>query len=40
MMELVEAMEAAALPGGFPVLHYALPYLIKLHGEIEAGTFS
>jgi alkylhydroperoxidase/carboxymuconolactone decarboxylase family protein YurZ len=40
MMELVEAMEVAALPGGFPVLHYALPFLIKLHGEIEAGTFS
>jgi len=39
MMELVEGMEAAALPGGFPVLHYALPYLMKLHAEMEAGTF-
>ncbi|MCC7487608.1 MAG: carboxymuconolactone decarboxylase family protein [Burkholderiales bacterium] len=39
MMELVEAMEAAALPGGFPVLHYALPFLMKLHDEIEAGAF-
>jgi alkylhydroperoxidase/carboxymuconolactone decarboxylase family protein YurZ len=40
MMELLEAMEAAALPGGFPVLHYALPFLMKLHEEMEAGTFA
>jgi alkylhydroperoxidase/carboxymuconolactone decarboxylase family protein YurZ len=40
MMELVEAMEAAALPGGFPVLHYTLPFLMKIHEEIEAGTFA
>ncbi len=40
MMELVEAMEAAALPGGFPVLHYALPFLIRIHEELEAGTFA
>ncbi len=40
VMELVEAMEAAALPGGLPVMHYALPFLIRLHGEIEAGTFA
>ena len=40
IMELVEAMEAAALPGGFPVLHYALPFLMNLHDEIEAGTFA
>ena len=38
--ELLEAMEVAALPGGFPLLHYALPFLMKLHEEIEAGTFS
>jgi alkylhydroperoxidase/carboxymuconolactone decarboxylase family protein YurZ len=38
MMELVEAMEAAALPGGFPVLHYSLPFLIKIHEEMEAGS--
>ncbi len=40
MMELVEAMEAASIPGGFPVLHYALPFLIRIHEEIEAGTFA
>jgi alkylhydroperoxidase/carboxymuconolactone decarboxylase family protein YurZ len=40
VMELVEAMEAAALPGGFPLLHYALPFLMKLHEDIEAGTFA
>ena len=38
LMELIEAMEAAALPGGLPVLHYALPYLMRIGAEIEAGT--
>ena len=38
--EAVEAMEAAALPGGFPVLHYALPFLNAIHDEVEAGTFT
>lgn len=38
--ELLEAMEVAALPGGFPLLHYALPFLMKLHEEVEAGTFA
>ena len=38
--EAVEAMETAALPGGFPVIHYALPFLNAIHDEVEAGTFS
>ena len=37
--EAVEAMETAALPGGFPVIHYALPFLSAIHEEVEAGTF-
>jgi alkylhydroperoxidase/carboxymuconolactone decarboxylase family protein YurZ len=37
--EAVEAMQAAAMPGGFPLIHFALPYLSKLHDEIEAGAF-
>ena len=37
--EAVEAMEVAALPGGFPVIHYALPFLSAIHEEVEAGTF-
>ena len=37
--EAVEAMEMAALPGGFPVIHYALPFLSTIHDEVEAGTF-
>ena len=37
--EAVEAMEVAALPGGFPVIHYALPFLNAIHDEVEAGTF-
>ena len=37
--EAVEAMEVAALPGGFPVIHFALPFLNRIHDEIEAGTF-
>jgi alkylhydroperoxidase/carboxymuconolactone decarboxylase family protein YurZ len=40
VLEAVEAMEAAALPGGFPVLHYALPFLNAIHDDIEKGTFS
>lgn len=38
--EAVEAMEAAALPGGFSVLHYELPFLNAIHDEVEAGTFT
>lgn len=37
--EAVEAMEVAALPGGFPLIHFALPFLNAIHDEIEAGTF-
>lgn len=37
--EEVEAMEVAALLGGFPVLHFALPFLNAIHDEVEAGTF-
>lgn len=37
--EAVEAMETAALLGGFPVIHYALPFLSAIHEEVEAGTF-
>ena len=40
ILEAVEALEAAALPGGFPVLHYALPFLSAIHEEIEGGRFS
>jgi alkylhydroperoxidase/carboxymuconolactone decarboxylase family protein YurZ len=40
VMELVEAMETAALPGGFPVLHYALPFINRIHDEIAAGSFA
>ena len=38
--EAVEAMEVAALPGGFPVIHYALPFLSAIQEEIDAGTFA
>ena len=38
--EAVEAMEVAAFPGGFPVIHYALPFLNAIHDEVEAGTFA
>lgn len=38
--EAVEAMEVAALPGGFPVIHFALPFLSAIHDEVTAGTFS
>ena len=38
--EAVEAMEVAALPGGFPVIHFALPYLSRIHHEVTAGTFT
>lgn len=37
--EALEAMQAACLPGGFPVIHYALPFLSKIQEEIDAGTF-
>jgi alkylhydroperoxidase/carboxymuconolactone decarboxylase family protein YurZ len=37
--EALEAMETAALPGGLPVIHYALPFLSRIHEEVETGTF-
>ena len=39
VMELVEAMETAAFPGGFPVLHFSLPFVSAIHDDIERGTF-
>ena len=39
VMESVESMAVAAMPGGFPLIHFALPFLSKIHDEIEAGTF-
>jgi alkylhydroperoxidase/carboxymuconolactone decarboxylase family protein YurZ len=38
--EAVEAMETAAVPGGFPVIHYALPFLSTIHEEVEGGRFT
>lgn len=37
LREAVEAMEVAAIPGGAPCLHFALPYLKTLSDEIEDG---
>lgn len=37
--EALEAMEVAALPGGFPLIHYALPFLNALHDDVEGGRF-
>lgn len=37
LREVVEAMEVAAMPGGAPCLHFALPHLMKLADDIEAG---
>jgi hypothetical protein len=33
MQEIIEAFEEATVPGGMPVLHFALPYLIKIDQE-------
>lgn len=38
LQELLEAMQAAALPGGFPVLHYALPFLSAIQADIQKGA--
>jgi alkylhydroperoxidase/carboxymuconolactone decarboxylase family protein YurZ len=40
LREILEGFEAAAILGGLTMLHYALPFLMKLHAEIEAGTFA
>ena len=37
LQELIEAFEAAAVPGGFPLLHYALPFLMNIDADIKAG---
>jgi alkylhydroperoxidase/carboxymuconolactone decarboxylase family protein YurZ len=29
-LEIIEALETAALPGGFPVLHNALPFVAAI----------
>lgn len=37
LREAVEAMQVAAIPGGAPCLHFALPHLKALSEDIEAG---
>jgi alkylhydroperoxidase/carboxymuconolactone decarboxylase family protein YurZ len=37
MQEAVEAFEVATIPGGMPVLHFALPFLIEIDKDIKAG---
>ena len=36
MQEVIEAFEVATVPGGMPVLHFALPYLIEIDREQSA----
>src|SRR6266498_2301957 len=36
MQEAIEAFEVATIPGGMPVLHFALPYLIEAERELSA----
>ena len=36
MQEVLEAFEVATVPGGMPVLHYALPFLIEIEKEQAA----
>ena len=36
MQELLEAFEVATVPGGMPVLHFVLPYLIEIDKEMQA----
>lgn len=36
--EMVEGMQVAALFGGAPVFHHALPFLKQIHDEIETST--
>jgi alkylhydroperoxidase/carboxymuconolactone decarboxylase family protein YurZ len=35
MQEVIEAMETAAIPGGFPTLHFALTYLVKIAEDLQ-----
>lgn len=37
LRECVEAFEVATVPGGMPVLHFALPTLIEIDREIQEG---
>jgi len=34
LQEAIEAFEVATVPGGMPVLHFALPYLIEAEKEL------
>lgn len=38
MQEVVEAMEAAAVAGGMPTLHFVLPQLARLDAEYGDGA--
>ena len=40
LAEIVEAMQVGALFAGAPVFHHALPFLIELHDDLEAGTLT
>jgi alkylhydroperoxidase/carboxymuconolactone decarboxylase family protein YurZ len=35
MQEVIEAFEVATVPGGMPVMHFALPYLIEIDKELS-----
>jgi alkylhydroperoxidase/carboxymuconolactone decarboxylase family protein YurZ len=37
LQEAIEAFEVATIPGGMPVLHFALPFLIEIDKEIQEG---
>jgi len=37
VLEIIEALETAALPGGFPVLHYALPFVAAIEKDLKEG---
>jgi alkylhydroperoxidase/carboxymuconolactone decarboxylase family protein YurZ len=37
LREVLEGFETAAILGGFPALHYALPFLAALHEEFGDG---
>lgn len=38
MQECIEAFETATVPGGMPVLHFALPFLIEIDEELSGKT--
>src|SRR5438067_69575 len=37
IQEAIEAFEVATVPGGMPILHFALPYLIEAEKELSAS---